>query len=130
MNGVANTLQAVLPQMKQANKGTIITISSIAGRKAFPNHVLYCGTKFGVRGMTLALRSELAKTNLRVCCVCPGVVSTELLNVNDKITIDNYKKWSSNFKALTAEDIANSCKFVFDSPPHMEIREIALGPTG
>lgn len=66
------------PQMYERKKGTIINISSIAGRKTFPNHSVYCATKFAVHAFTEALREEASQHNVRVCIVAPGVVETEV----------------------------------------------------
>ncbi|WP_047686664.1 SDR family oxidoreductase, partial [Xenorhabdus sp. NBAII XenSa04] len=58
----------------------IINISSVAGRKNFPNHTVYVGTKFAVHGMSENLREELSKHNIRVTIIAPGAVETELLS--------------------------------------------------
>lgn len=128
--GVYNGCRVVLPKMTKRKRGTIINVSSIAGRKGFPNHVAYCGTKFAIHGMTETLREEVAKTGVRVSIIAPGVVYTNLLNVNTKETIDGYKKWSESCgKMLNAEDVANSVYFIFSQPQHVCIREILLAGT-
>lgn len=58
--------------------GTIINVASMAGVAGFPGVATYCATKFGVVGLTLALREELHPHNITVCAVLPGVVHTEL----------------------------------------------------
>lgn len=50
--GLLNGMQAVLAPMKARNTGTIINISSIAGKKTFPDHAAYCGTKFAVHAIS------------------------------------------------------------------------------
>ena len=54
----------VLPMMLKKGKGTIINVSSIAGKKAFPDHVAYCATKFAVHGLSEALREEVSGTGM------------------------------------------------------------------
>lgn len=49
--GLLNGMHAVLADMKDRNYGTIVNISSIAGKKTFPNHAAYCGTKFAVHAI-------------------------------------------------------------------------------
>jgi NADP-dependent 3-hydroxy acid dehydrogenase YdfG len=64
--------------MYEREKGTIINISSIAGRKTFPDHSVYCATKFAVHAFSEALREEASQHNVRVVIVAPGVVETEV----------------------------------------------------
>ncbi|MGJ3449081.1 SDR family oxidoreductase, partial [Enterobacter sp. PTB] len=60
VKGVLNGVHAVAAGMVGRKRGTIINISSVAGRKTFPNHVAYVGTKFAVHGISENLREELA----------------------------------------------------------------------
>ncbi len=57
-DGVLNGVHAVLAGMKARRSGTIINISSIAGRKTFPNHAAYCATKFAVHALTENIRKR------------------------------------------------------------------------
>ena len=66
IKGVMSGIRAVLPGMKERQQGTIINISSVAGRKTFANHAVYCGTKFAVHGLSETLREEVASDNIRV----------------------------------------------------------------
>ena len=60
VKGLLNGIYAVTDGMIKRNAGTIINISSVAGRKTFPNHVAYVGTKFAVHGLSENLREELS----------------------------------------------------------------------
>src|SRR3546814_763757 len=92
--GVLNGMQAVLAGMIERQSGTIINISSIAGRKAFPNHAAYCATKFGVHALTETVREEVSAHNVRCITVAPGVVETELLSHTTSDAIkEGYQKW-------------------------------------
>jgi short-subunit dehydrogenase len=59
-------------------KGTIINMASMGGVAGFPGVATYCATKFGVLGLTFALREELRPHNITVSAILPGVVHTEL----------------------------------------------------
>eukprot|EP00759_Apiculatamorpha_spiralis_P008756 PhF_6_TR15644/c0_g1_i2/m.24303 len=128
LRGVMNGYRAVVEGMKARKRGTILTISSIAAHKPFPNHSVYCGTKAAVNLMMETCRMECASVGVRVCIVSPGVVETELLNVNDKATVDAYK--ASLSAKLQSEDIAAAIVYAYQAPPHVCIREIVIGPTG
>ncbi|PYG97482.1 oxidoreductase, partial [Arthrobacter stackebrandtii] len=80
VRGLLNGIHAVASGMVERRQGTIINVSSVAGRKAFPNHVAYVGTKFAVTGLSENLREELAPSNVRVITIEPGAVDTELLS--------------------------------------------------
>ncbi|MFD7911893.1 SDR family oxidoreductase [Streptomyces sp. NPDC059752] len=65
VKGLLYATRAVLPGMVGRGAGTIVNISSVAGRKTFPNHVAYAGTKFAVHAMSENLREEVAATGRR-----------------------------------------------------------------
>ena len=73
--------QAVVPTMiQQGQGGSILNISSIAGKKGNPNMVAYCTSNFGIQGFTQALAMELAAHNIRVNAVCPGIIDTSRMD--------------------------------------------------
>lgn len=71
-------IQGVLPQMRNAGKGTIINIVSIAGHNAFPGWSAYCASKFAMLGMSRSLAAEERANGIRVTAMCPGAVNTPL----------------------------------------------------
>lgn len=129
--GLLNGIQAVLPAMKARRGGTIINVSSIAGRKTFPNHAAYCGTKFAVHAMSENLREEVADENVRVITIAPGAVETELLShtTSDEIK-SGYEDWKESMGgAIVADDIARATLFAYQQPQNLCIREIVLAAT-
>ena len=70
------TMNAVLPEMKQRGEGRIINIASIGGKMAVPHLAPYCASKFALVGLSGAMRVELAKNNIYVTTVCPGLMRT------------------------------------------------------
>lgn len=129
--GVLNGTHLVLPSMIERRGGTIINISSIAGRKTFPNHAVYCGTKFGVHAFTEQIREEVSQYDVRLINIAPGVVETELLHHStDKQIVDDYRAWKTQMgQPLTSEDTARCILFAYQQPQRMCIREIVLCPT-
>ena len=129
--GVLNGIHLVLPGMKSRRTGTIINISSIAGRKTFPNHSVYCGTKFAVHALTEQIREEASSHDVRFVTIAPGVVETELLSHStSKEIVDNYKQWKKQMgEPLESEDVARSILFAYQQPQRVCIREIVLCPT-
>ncbi|MEX2246555.1 MAG: SDR family oxidoreductase [Dehalococcoidia bacterium] len=71
--------QLTLPHMRQAKSGTIINISSLAGRMGMPFYATYCASKFAVRGFSEALRRELRHDGIDVIAVYPGGTATDML---------------------------------------------------
>ena len=57
--------------------GSIINVSSIAGKRGSANNALYCATKFGMNGLTQSLAKELGNRGVRVNAVCPVLIETE-----------------------------------------------------
>lgn len=129
--GLMNGMQAVLAPMKARQSGTIINISSVAGRKTFPNHAAYCGTKFAVHAISENVREEVADSNVRVTTIAPGAVETELLShTTSNDIIDGYEEWKDGMGgALQADDIARSVEYAYQQPQGVCIREIVICAT-
>lgn len=129
--GVLNGIHTVLKGMLERNKGSVMNISSIAGRKTFPNHAVYCATKFAVHALTENIREETSQKDVRFITIAPGVVETELLShtTSDKIKSD-YNSWKEEMsQPLHPNDIAECVLFAYEQPQRICIREIAIGPT-
>lgn len=129
--GLMHGMQAVLAPMKASRSGTIINISSVAGRKIFPKHAAYCGTKFAVHAISENVREEVADFNVRVTTIAPGAVETELLShtTSDEIKA-GYEEWKDSMDGvLVADDIARSVEYAYQQPQGVCIREIVIAAT-
>jgi 3-oxoacyl-[acyl-carrier protein] reductase len=78
LNGVFFAIRAAVPQMKRQRSGNIINISSTAGQRGEAFHSHYAATKGAVISLTKSLAPELAPYNIRVNCVAPGWVATDM----------------------------------------------------
>ncbi len=78
--------QACLPGMRKMRSGTIINLSSIAGKFTFPLGGIYAATKYAVEAVTDALRLELGPMGIRVIAIRPGIVGTEFNDVANQVS--------------------------------------------
>nr|WP_317357496.1 SDR family oxidoreductase [uncultured Tyzzerella sp.] len=131
IKGILTGTNVVLPNMIKENKGTIINISSIAGRKTFDNHSVYCGTKFAVHAITESMRKEVADKNVRIIVISPGVVETPLLShTTDEQIKESYNEWKKTIESgLDTQKIADCVKFVYCMPQDVCVREIVIAKT-
>ncbi|MCL1122711.1 SDR family oxidoreductase [Shewanella seohaensis] len=129
--GVLNGIHAVLASMKARKTGTIINISSVAGRKTFPNHAAYCATKFAVHALTENIREEVAMDDVRLITIAPGAVETELLShTTDDAIKAGYQDWKVQMGGVIApENVASAALFAWQQPQNVCVREIVLAPT-
>ncbi|MER5888688.1 SDR family oxidoreductase [Streptomyces sp. NPDC001941] len=132
VKGVLYGIHAVLPGMLARGAGTIVNVSSIAGRKTFPNHTAYVGTKFAVHAMSENLREEVAPSGVRVVTIAPGAVETELLShTSDERIKADYQEWKESAGgALDPQVVAEAIAYAYRQPPNVTIREIVLAATG
>ena len=129
--GLLNGMQSVLKGMKTRQSGTIINVSSVAGRKTYPNHAVYCGTKFAVHAISERIREEVASDNVRVITIAPGAAETELLSHTTSSEIKaGYEAWKDNMGGvISADDVARSILFAYQQPQNVCIREIVIAAT-
>jgi len=78
--GALRVCRRVLPEMRRQGRGTIINISSLAGRVGVPFQGMYSATKFGLEGLSEALRMEVGRWGVRVVVIAPGDLRTEFVN--------------------------------------------------
>ena len=129
--GVLNGVHSVLSGMKERRSGTIINISSIAGRKTFPNHAAYCATKFAVHALTENIREEVADMSVRMVTIAPGAVETALLShTTDESIKSDYHDWKDQMGGVIApEVIAEAVLYAWSQPANVCVREIVLAAT-
>ena len=129
VKGLLYMSQMVSPGMIERKSGHIINISSIAGKEAYPNGSIYCGTKHAVMAISQAMRIELLPAGVKVSTVCPGAVDTEFSLVRFKGDQQRADKVYEGFTPLYAKDIAETIWFVLSRPPHVTIDDILIMPT-
>lgn len=78
LKGAFNFLKAVVPVMQKQKEGTIINVASRAGKIGFLNSGAYSASKFGLVGLSESLYRELCPQNIKVTCLCPSWVDTEM----------------------------------------------------
>ncbi|HEX7031744.1 MAG TPA: SDR family oxidoreductase [Nitrososphaera sp.] len=132
IKGVLYCTAAVINHMVDKKSGHIVNVSSVAGRIVFPAGSVYCATKHAVAAFSEGLRQEFSqRANIRVTCIEPGEVATELLNTITDKSLEKYVQSAKQREAqqLQSEDIANAILFAIESPPHMNVNEILIRPT-
>jgi NADP-dependent 3-hydroxy acid dehydrogenase YdfG len=129
LKGVLYCTAAVIPFMITKKSGHIVNISSVAGRIVFPAGSVYCATKHAVTAFSEGLRQELSQRyNIKVTCIEPGVVSTELPNTITDKSLESFVESVKEMESLNADDIANAIIYSLDSPQYLNVNEILLRP--
>ncbi|HHA1370560.1 SDR family oxidoreductase [Enterobacter bugandensis] len=126
IKGVLWGIGAVLPIMEAQGSGQIINIGSIGALSVVPTAAVYCATKFAVRAISDGLRQE--SSNIRVTCVNPGVVESELASTithpETMAAMDAYRAI-----ALKPADIARAVRHIIEAPESVDTTEITIRPT-
>jgi NADP-dependent 3-hydroxy acid dehydrogenase YdfG len=130
--GLLYCTHAALPILRERGGGHIVNVSSVAGRNASAGAAVYNLTKFGVTGFSEALRQEALHSNIRVTCVEPGFVETELQAHNtNPVVLEAIKKAQDQIgKVLEAGDIADLILYVVSRPGHVSVNEALIRPIG
>jgi NADP-dependent 3-hydroxy acid dehydrogenase YdfG len=114
----------ILKRFKKQGSGHIINISSVLGTKVRPTAGAYAATKFALEALSEALRMELSGTNIKITCIEPGLVMTEL-----------HKDWKIHPKdsmkilePLNVDNIVDIVKFIMTQPEHVRIPRLMILP--
>ncbi len=107
--------QAAARQMKENGGGNIINIGSVLGRNAFPATLGYCTSKAAVDHMTRVMAIEWARLNIRVNCIAPGYIRTDLIDqlVEDgKLILRDLEKRTPQRRLGRIEDVARAVRYI------------------
>jgi NADP-dependent 3-hydroxy acid dehydrogenase YdfG len=126
------TREAIQDMERRKSAGHVVHVASMAAHRVpSPESGVYSATKFAVRALTEALRQELRarESPIRVAEVSPGHVFTEFADVfrgrpGAAAEIDR------RFKILEPNDVADAILFVVTRPPHVEVHDVLMRPTG
>lgn len=112
VDGAYHAIQAVLPAMLHAHEGCIINISSIWGQRGGSCEVTYSCTKAALIALTRSLAVELAPTHIRVNCIAPGVIKTDMLDALPPEVLPQLAEETPMRRLGTPEDIAHAAAFL------------------
>jgi NADP-dependent 3-hydroxy acid dehydrogenase YdfG len=127
--GLMYMTHAALPHLL-ASQGTVVQMSSVAGRVARKGLAAYNATKFAVNAFSEGLRQEVGPRGVRVVVVEPGVVETELMShITHDDTREEFGQWAAGMRQLQPEDIAEAVRYAATAPRHVSVNEILIRPT-
>ena len=122
LDGFYNVLHPlVMPMVRQRSSGRIITLSSVSGIMGNRGQVNYSAAKAGIIGATKALALELAKRNITVNCVAPGLIDTEMLS---ELPIEEIKKMIPMRRIGEANEIAATVAFLLSKEAGYITRQV------
>lgn len=128
--GAGRLLRRAGHYLSQRKTGDIVVVGSTVGRNISPFSGFYGSSKFAVGAMAEALRREVCSSGVRVCVVMPGIVVSEFQGVAG-YNSENFGTMVEQFgKLLQPQDIAAGIEFVLSLPPHVNINEFMIRPTG
>jgi NADP-dependent 3-hydroxy acid dehydrogenase YdfG len=127
--GVLYCTHAALPGMLERGSGTIVNMSSVAGRFARAGSGVYNLTKFGVNAFSESLRQEVTGRGVRVVVVEPGAVATELVGHNREEVQAQMRPAFEGVEPLASADIARAVLYAIVQPDGVSVNEVLVRPT-
>ncbi len=122
--GTIAMIKSIFPIMKKQGYGQIININSQSGVMCEPPFPIYNATKHSTNAFRKAIQADLARNNIKITDVCPGLIQTDFYNrANNPLPTEIMNT------GLTPDDVAKTVKYVFDLPheitiPSIEVRHI------
>lgn len=126
VHGIYFTSNAVIPKMKELDRGHIINIGSIAGKMPVKGMTGYVGTKHAVTGISHSMYTELRDFGIKVTCIYPGSVNTNFFDKIDAI--------EAHDQMMRPQDVASSVVHCLETHPNylpvdFEVRPLRPKPT-
>jgi NAD(P)-dependent dehydrogenase (short-subunit alcohol dehydrogenase family) len=117
--------RAFLPMLREAGRGTYVTVGSVADHVGFPENAAYAASKYGLRGLHETLLAEYRGTGVRLTLISPGPTDTDLWTPFDP---DARAGFPARADMLRPEDVAEAIVFAATRPPHVHVDWLRLGP--
>ncbi|MDY3548042.1 SDR family NAD(P)-dependent oxidoreductase [Riemerella anatipestifer] len=128
VKGLLYVSKPIISRMKEAKKGHIVNISSVAARQTYANGVVYCASKRAVDVISEGMRIELTNFGIKVTNIQPGAVETDFSKVRFKGDEERAKAVYEGYEALKAEDIADAVAYCINAPERVSIAELCIYP--
>ena len=112
VKGVYRCIQAVLPDMLRRNRGCIVTLSSMWGQVGASCESHYAASKAAVIALTQSLAKELGPSGIRVNCVAPGVIETDMTAPLGRDTLDALAQDTPLGRNGTPDDVARAISYL------------------
>ena len=129
VTSVFRLINLVLPHMKKNKFGDIAITSSISGHQAIHWEPIYSASKHAIQSFAHGLRTQVSKNNIRVISIAPGMIMTELWDldpIKDKKYIDSMIKKG---KALDVKEVVSCFDFALSRGRGANIRDLVILPT-
>jgi 3-oxoacyl-[acyl-carrier protein] reductase len=115
--------KAAFPRMREAGGGTIVNVSSVAGKKGWANASAYCASKFGLTGLTQALADEGREHGIRAIVLYPGAMATNWGAFSPEERRQNEPNEAPAMRVLRPERVADFIAWFVASPPEFVLTE-------
>jgi NAD(P)-dependent dehydrogenase (short-subunit alcohol dehydrogenase family) len=120
--------RAAFPRMREAGGGTIVNVSSVAGKKGWANASAYCASKFGLTGLTEALADEGRKHGIRAVVLYPGAMATNWGAFSPEERQESGPNDAPPTQVLAPERVAEFILWFVASPPEFVLTEGIIVP--
>ena len=120
--------KSVFPHMQAAGRGTIINISSAAGKRGWANAAAYCASKFGLTGLTQALAAEGKPHGIRACIVYPGGMATSWGTWAPGERQMEEREPPPATRALPPDEVAALLEWIAAAPRELVLNEAIVSP--
>ena len=115
VKGIYHCVNAAMPAFLQKHRGCVITVSSMWGQAGASCEAAYSATKGAVIALTKALAKELGPSGIRVNCVAPGVILTDMCSQVDPAVLADMAEESPVGRNGTPEDVAQAMAYLADA---------------
>jgi NAD(P)-dependent dehydrogenase (short-subunit alcohol dehydrogenase family) len=120
--------KAAFPHMRAAGGGTVVNVSSVAGKRGWANAAAYCASKFGLTGLTQALAAEGRAHGIRACVLYPGAMATSwgVWSPDERERAQGGRPPAS--KALPPQEVAALVVWIATAPAELVLNEAVVSP--
>ena len=119
--------RAVWPDMLHRGGGTVVNVSSVAGRRGWAKAAAYCSAKFGLTGLTQALAAEGRPHRIRACVLYPGAMDTSWGVWSPEDRADGAAP-AVPADALSPDQVARLITWIAAAPPDVVLNEVTVTP--